>query len=327
MRKSAFKQRLLLELEENKIDYGWATDSVLDLCTFNPDIIPFVTKAPAHTQHYVVLALLGFMERTNGKAGMRDISRRIATENRRALLSEVWGRDFGSTRILPKLCPGIFPKAYYLLFVACLAEPERRACFRDVGPIYHLLIERIAIASPKHLARYKPIILANFGGLTLDFFCEGLSRLRPDLHADDILARMNALKSASGMIRLMEALTKDMSAPPPIWPGTKTIVPLRSAHDFRAAGLQMRNCLGSFEFWIEGLIQKRVFYLCAGKEPAIAALQRHRLFDLWFLQEVGGKENRRLSPERKTEIIDTFAAAGFLYPDHLVLGGMRLPGF
>lgn len=327
MRKSAVGERLLLELEENKIDYGWATDSVLDLCKLNPDIIPFLTKVPAHTLHYVVLVLLGQMERANGKAGMRDLAKRIASEDRRALLSEVWSRDFGSTRILPKLCPGIFPKAYYLRFMACLAEPERRACFRDVGPIYHLLIERIATASPRHLARYKPIILANFGGPTLDFFHEGLYRLRPDLNADDILTRMNALKSASGMLRLMEALTKDMSALPSIWPGTETMVPLRYAHEFKAAGLQMRNCLGSFEFWIEGLIQKRVFYLCAGKEPAIAALQRHCLFDIWFLQEIGGKENRRLSPGRKTEIIDSFTAAGFPYPDHLVLGGMRLPGF
>jgi hypothetical protein len=41
MRKTSLHTRLLLELEDNKIDYGWATKDVLRLCKLNPEITPF----------------------------------------------------------------------------------------------------------------------------------------------------------------------------------------------------------------------------------------------------------------------------------------------
>jgi hypothetical protein len=327
MRKASLHTRLLLELEDNKIDYGWATEDVLRLCKLNPEITPFLTKAPAHTQHFVVLCLLGFMQQHDSRTTLRELSKRIATEERRALLSEAWNKDFGSTRILHKLCAGVFPKAYYPLLMACLAEPARRAMFLDVGVVYHLVVERVARATPEHLQRYRPIGICNFGGVTLDFLHKGLCQLRPDLTPDDILMRMNALKSASGMSRLMEALTKQLPVPMPVWPGTDTIIPLQRAHDFKATGLLMRNCLNNIEMWIEGLQQERVFYFCDGEEPAIAAMKRHRLFDQWFLHEVSGRENKRLSAPRKAEIVEAFEKAGFLYPDVLALNGLRIPGF
>jgi hypothetical protein len=88
----------------------------------------------------------------------------------------------------------------------------------------------------------------------------------------------------------------------------------------------MRNCLNSLSIWIEALIGQRAFYLCDGKEPAIAALQHHRLFDLWFLQDIAGRENAPLSPKRADAITSAFAAAGFHHPDTITLEAAQIVG-
>ncbi len=130
------------------------------------------------------------------------------------------------------------------------------------------------------------------------------------------------------MKRLIEGLAKELPAPAPIWPGTESIIPLQRAPDFRAAGLLMRNCLNDLEIWVEALQRDRVFYLCDGDEPVIAALKRHRLFDVWFSARVSrAGEQALVVAERKAQIVDAFQTAGFPCPDLLAVSGLRMPGF
>jgi hypothetical protein len=54
------------------------------------------------------------------------------------------------------------------------------------------------------------------------------------------------------------------------WPGTETIVPLKTVAEISAIGREFRNCLAGEDSWLSAVLGERCFYRVGGRDgPAI----------------------------------------------------------
>lgn len=290
-------------------DYGWAALFVEELCAIAPDLTGLVVKAPAHTRHYVALAIVG-AERRGGN-WKRQLAAVIAACPRRQVLADAWGQDLGSTRVLMRLGPDLFAPVTYEALATVMADPARRLALGDVRHATELAIGRIGEAPGPLVSRYRGRLIASFGPRGLAFLIDGIARIRPDLTPVAIRRSLNALKKPSRIDHLLARLARNLTLPEPPWAGTALIKPLRTVPELRATGRRLQNCLGSLAIWTEALSGQRAFYLVEGRELAVVALARHPVFGTWFVHALAKRRNGTPTEGAGAGIIAAFAKAGF----------------
>lgn len=303
--------------------YGWAAQPLERLCALEPGLAGFVIEAPAHTRHYVAMAIAGM--RSDRFVTEVWLASALASGSRREVLRRVWNCDPGSTRALMRLGPEVLGEVAYAALANVLGSEARRRAYGDLKAPSERALLRIAEASDEVVSAYRGRLIATFGSAGLLFLSEGIARLRPDLTAASIRRSLNALEKPSRIEHLFARLCRNLTLPEPPWPGSSTIMPLRSVLELRTAGLRLENCLGTLAIWSEALSGQRAFYLVEDRELAVVALARHEVFGTWFVHSLAKRRNSDPTGEMKTRIIGAFAEAGFPYFDGAPIG-TRLDG-
>ncbi|MCA0320683.1 MAG: hypothetical protein LCH88_21740 [Proteobacteria bacterium] len=298
--------------------YGWGAGPLDQLCAMEPGLHRFVAEAPAHTRHYIAMALAGMAK--HGHVTEAWLAGSLASSSRREVLQAIWGHDPGSTRALMRLGPDLLEPSTYEALGTVLGDEQRRRAYGDLRVPTERAIVRIADASADVVAAYRGRLIGTFGAAGILFLSEGIARLRPDLSAASIRRSLNALEKPSRIEHLFGRLIRNVQLPEPPWAGTSRIRALTTVPDLRAAGLRLENCLNTLPIWTEALTGKRAFYLVEECEFVIVALARHEVFGTWFVHSLAKRRNGQPSGQVKARIIATFAAAGFPYFDGAPIG-------
>lgn len=293
--------------------YGWAAGALDRLCALEAGLAGFVVEAPAHTRHYIAMALAGMAR--HGRATEDWLAGALASNSRRQVLQAVSGSDPGSTRALMRLGPDLFEPATYEALAKVLGSDLRRRAYGDLKVPTERAILRVAEAPDAVVASYRGRLIGTFGAAGILFVQDGIARLRPDLTQASIRRSLNALENPSRIDHLFARLIRNLALPEPPWRGTETIRPLRSIPELRASGIRLENCLGTRPIWTEALSGQRAFYLIEDRELAVVALARHEVFGTWFLHSLAKRRNGAPSADVKARIVAAFAAAGFPYLD------------
>lgn len=299
-------------------DYGWAALFVDELCRRAPSLADFVLQAPAHTRHYIALAIVGAHRENEDWQGR--LAAALASWPRRAVLADAWGEDLGSTRALMRLGDEVFLPGTYRSLATVLSSPLRRKAHGDVMRPSERAINRIAEAPENVIAVYRGRLIASFGASGIAFLVDGIRRMRADLSDPEIDRTLNAMERPSRIERLMERLARDLVLPTPPWQGTATIKPLTTVKALRAAGLRLENCLNTFSMWNEALTGRRAFYLAEETELVAVSLARHDVFGTWFVHSIAKRRNGKPRADVKARILAAFAEAGFPYLDDTPIG-------
>lgn len=307
-----------IQLAELIEAYGWAAIFIDELCRRNTSLADFVLKAPAHTRHYIALAIVG-SDRDN-EDWPEKLAAVLASRQRRTVLTEAFGQDLGSLRALTRLGDEVFAPGTYQALATVLASPSRRKAHGDVVRLNERAINRIAEAPENVIAAYRGRLVASFGASGIAFLVNGIRRIRPDLTGPDVDSRLNALERPWRIERLMERLTRDLTVPAPPWEGTATIKPLTTVKAMRAAGLRLENCLNTFSMWNQALTGQRAFYIAEDTELVAVSLARHDLFGTWFVHSLAKRRNGKPRADVKTRIVAAFAEAGFPFLDDTPIG-------
>jgi hypothetical protein len=298
--------------------YGWAAGPLDRLCVMEPGLNRFVAEAPAHTRHYIAMALAGMAK--HGRVTEAWLAGSLASSSRREVLKAIWGDDPGSTHALMRLDPDLLEPSTYAALALVLSDEQRRRAYGDLRVPTARAIVRVAEAAADMVTSYRGRLIGTFGADGIQFLQNGIVRLRPDLSTASIRRSLNSLDNPSRIEHLFGRLIRNMQLPEPPWPGTAKIRALATVPDLRAAGLRLENCLNTLPIWTEALTGKRAFYFVEERELVIVALARHEVFGTWFVHSLAKRRNGQPSREVKARIIATFAAAGFPYFDGAPIG-------
>lgn len=257
---------------------------------------------------------------THGRVTEALLAGSLASHSRRELLKAIWGTDLGSTRALMRLGPDLFEPSAYEALAKVLSDDDRRRAYGDLRSITERAIRRVAEAPFDVVTAFAGRLIGTFGAPGLLFLQDGIGRLRPDLTVASIRRSLNALENPTRIEHLFGRFVRNMALPAPPWAGARSIRPLTTVPELRAAGLRLENCLNTLPIWTEALTGQRAFYLFEERELVVVALARHTAFGTWFVHSLAKRRNGSPSPDVLTRIIAAFAAAGFPYFDGAPIG-------
>lgn len=296
--------------------FGDFADAVAHLAKANPDLREFLQSPLPETRHYVALALTGLnvtspTSQSKGDAAVEAFARALPSLPRRTVLTQVWQKDLGSTRILKRLGATVLPHESYRQLAIIMSDTTRREALLLAKPVTAATLARLATVKVDALSYFSPSLIGAFGEVGTRFLLDGLKRTRPDLAEADLLRQLNAVERPFRLNSLMKRLTRDMPLPRHPWLGNVDVRPLTTVPDLKAAGRRLQNCMTDVEIWIEALGGSRAFYLVEGEELCAAALAKHPLFGTWYLQAIRRRRNANPSCGRLAWIASMFEEAGF----------------
>lgn len=291
--------------------YGWAQSTVRQLCELDPINIAFCLEPDNATRHYVGLAVRG---RQRAAASSEWLAQHLARAKRRDLLSSLWGRDLGSTRLLSRCAGRTWSRGHYDDLAVALADPQRRAAIARADRVYSRDAPVFARAPLDLLDAHAIDLFGRNGVATVTYVADALARRSPG-HVKTFTwaAQRTAMPSA----RLLEPVCRtliDEPLPCPPWQGAPGVRPLRTLRQITAAGIELKNCLADLEIAVWALAGNVAYYVTDKPYArACACLRFDRVLGSWRLSELKGPRNKTLAPSSARQIRDTFRQAGFPY--------------
>ena len=115
--------------------------------------------------------------------------------------------------------------------------------------------------------------IGKIGAELFDYVMAVIRRHRLDLDDMGLAAALRDLKRAEDLADWLRNVLGNADLPPPPWPGTETIVPLRTVGEISAIGLEFRNCLAGEDWWLSAVLGQRCFFRVSGRDgPAIVSV-------------------------------------------------------
>jgi hypothetical protein len=245
---------------------------------------------------------------------MEQLAGEIFTCRRSAVLERIWGQQFGNLGVLRRLPGRILLRRHYDQLVAVLADPKKRELLFQRARMAATDLEIIARYDDSDAAAAVLRKAALIRPELLDYAITAVRRLRPDLTQTGLTAALCDLAQARSLSHWLRALLEHAQIPPPPWEGTASIIPLRSAAEIRAAGVEFRNCLRDDEPWLAALLGSRAYYVFRSRKgPAVAAAVFDSLIGSWRLESLQGPANAPVPSATARQIRKAFAAAGIGY--------------
>lgn len=293
------------------LSYRWAELTVAALIRLEPQHADFFTEAPPATRHYICLCLAALHARPHHALPLSELAKRIATEPRRPMLTQLWGDDLGGLRLFGRLPKSVISEAAYTHLARMLQNPALRSVLHSFPELTANRIENLAHATEVHCRRYAPHSVAMLGVIQLDALVASFRAFRPDLSEAAILIQMRNLRKHDDVERLFAKLVRDLALPEPLWPGSDTIRPIRSITALRQAGRTFQNCLTLPSQWLPALRGDITYYLCAGSIPHIGSVRRHETLPIWHIDEINGVKNAKTPIVAVRAIEASLIAAGY----------------
>jgi hypothetical protein len=294
--------------------YRWACPMVERMIRHRPAIATDLLQADAATKHFVALAIRGWELHQGGcERALRRLSEDLFSRPRPAVLAEIWGVGLGKLGFLKRLPGRVLSRPYYDHLVAAWSDPARRKLLSQCARISPGEIETIALVDqPLHVASARAI--KKIGAELFDYVLGVVRRHRPDLDDIGLAAALRELKRAEDLADWLRNVLRHADLPPPPWPGTETIVPLRAVGEIKATGNEFRNCLAGEDCWLSAVLGQRCFYRVSGRDgPAIVSVAFDPLLGAWRVESYRGPANAVLKPSTERRTLKAFAAAGIPY--------------
>jgi hypothetical protein len=294
--------------------YRWACPTVERMIRNRPAIAVDLLQADAATKHFVALAIRGWELHQGGcERALRQLSADIFSRPRPAVLAKIWGVGLGKLGFLKRLPGRVLSRCHYDHLVAAWSDPVRRKLLSQCPRISPREIEAIAlVGQPLQAASARAI--GKIGAELFDYVMAVVRRHRPDLDDMGLAAALRELKRGEDLADWLRGVLRHADLPPPPWPGTETIVPLRAVGEIGATGLEFRNCLAGEDWWLSAVLRQRCFYRVSGPDgPAIVSVAFDPLLGAWRIESYRGPANEPLKPAAERRLLEAFAAEGIRY--------------
>jgi len=294
--------------------YRWAAPVIERMIRNRPTIAVDLLQADATTKHFVALAIRGWeLHQGRCERGLRRLSDDLFSRPRPAILAEIWGVGLGKLGFLKRLPGRVLSRCHYDHLVAAWCDSTRRRLLSQHSRLSLREIEAIALVDqPLQAASARAI--GKIGAVLFDYILAVMRRHRSDLDDIGLAAVLRELKRAEDLADWLRGVLRLADLPPPPWPGTETIVPLRTVAAIRATGLEFRNCLAGEDWWLSAVLDQRCFYrVCGGDGPAIVSVALDPLLGAWRIESYRGPANAVLKPSIERRTLKAFAVAGIPY--------------
>jgi hypothetical protein len=294
--------------------YRWACPMVERMIRNRPAIALDLFLADATTKHFVALAIRGWeLRQDRCERGLWQLSDDLFSHPRPAVLAEIWGVGLGKLGFLKRLPGRVLSRRHYDHLVAAWSDPVRRKLLSQHSRLSLRDIETIALFDqPLHVASARTI--GKIGAELFDYVMAVLRWHRPDLDDIGMAAALRELKRGEDLADWLRNVLRHADLPPPPWPGTETIIPLRTVAEIRATGLEFRNCLAGEDWWLSAVLDQRCFYRVCGRDgPAIVSVAFDPLLGAWRIESYRGPANAVLKPSIERRTLKVFASAGIPY--------------
>jgi hypothetical protein len=294
--------------------YRWACPMVERMVRHRPAIAADLLQADAATKHFVALAIRGWELHQDGReSALQQLSEDLFSRPRPAVLATIWGVGLGKLGFLKRLPSRVLPRHYYDHLVAGWSDPARRRLLSQLSRLSLGEIETIALVD-QPLSATSARVIAKIGAELFEYVLAVVRRHRPDLDDIGLAAVLRELKRAEDLADWLRNVLRHADLPPPPWPGTETIIPLRTVAAIDATGLEFRNCLASEDWWLSAVLGQRYFYRVGGRDgPAIVSVAFDPLLGAWRIESYRGPANAVLKPSIERRTLKVFAAAGIPY--------------
>ncbi len=294
--------------------YRWACPMVERMMRHRPAIAADLLQADAATKHFVALAIRGWeLRQGRCERALQQLSEDLFSRPRPAVLAEVWGVRLGKLGFLRRLPRRVLSRHHYEHLVTAWCDPHRRQLLSQCARISRGEIEAIAsVDQPLNNASVR--FAAKIGAELSDYVLAVVRRHRPDFDNISLAAALRELKRAEKLAGWLHTVLGHAGLPPPPWPGTEMIVPLRTVAEIRATGREFRNCLAGEDWWLSAVLGQRCFYRIGGSiDPAIVSVAFDPLLGAWRIESYRGPANRALKRGVERRLLAAFAAAGIRY--------------
>jgi hypothetical protein len=153
--------------------------------------------------------------------------------------------------------------------------------------------------------------------MALDVIVAWVCRHCPAASPADVRQSLRSTKS--DIDDWLEEWLMTAQLPPPPFPGTNLLVPLRTGADIKHAAQEFRNCLNSL---LQDAVTGRIaFYVWQGKEPAVVSLKPLGRVG-WMVDDIKGPKNARISTLTRRQISAEVSAWG-CFPDDKMEDALR----
>jgi hypothetical protein len=271
-------------------------------------------QADAATKHFVALAIRGWELRQDGcERALRQLSVDLFSRPRPAVLADIWGVGLGKLGFLKRLPGRVLPRAYYDHLVAAWSDRRGRRLLSQLSRLSLGEIEAAALVD-QPLPAASARAIGKIGAELFDYVLGVVRRHRPDLDDMGLAAALRELKRGEDLAVWLRNVLGHADLPTPPWPGTETIVPLRTVAEIRAIGLEFRNCLAGEDWWLSAVLGQRCFFRVGGRDgPALVSVAFDPLLDAWRIESYRGPANTQLKPAPERRLLEAFAAEGIRY--------------
>jgi hypothetical protein len=257
--------------------YRWACPMVERMIRNRPVIAVDLLQADAATKHFVALAIRGWeLHQGRRESALQQLSENIFSRPRPTVLAAIWGVGLGKLGFLKRLPGRVLPRSYYDHLVAAWSDPARRRLLSQCARISPGEIEAAALVD-QPLPAASARAIGKIGAELFDYVMAVIRRHRLDLDNMGLAAALRDLKRAEDLADWLRNVLGNADLPPPPWPGTETIVPLRTVAEISAIGLEFRNCLAGEDWWLSAVLGQRGFYRSAGamvRQSSLSPLTR-----------------------------------------------------
>ena len=294
--------------------YRWACPMVERMIRHRPAIATDLLQADAATKHFVALAIRGWeLRQGRCEQALRRLSEDLFSRPRPAVLADIWGVGLGKLGFLRRLPGRVLPRHCYDHLVAACSDPARRKLLSQCARISPGEIETIALFD-QPLPAASARAIGKIGAELFDYVLAVIRRHRPDLDDAGLAAALRELKRGEELADWLRGVLRHADLPPPPWPGTETIIPLRTVAAIDATGLEFRNCLRGEDWWLSAVLGQRCFYRVGGRDgPAIISVAFDPLLGAWRIESYRGPANAVLKPCVERRTLRVCAAAGIRY--------------
>jgi hypothetical protein len=293
------------------VDYGWAQASVRVLCELRAKNIALCLSAEPVDRMYVVLAIRGWEHRKHDVSFER-LAHDIARIPRRTLLSELWGKDLGSLKLLARCSAREWSRTVIDQLADALATQNSRAFLARQPKISAKTVKLLLQAKQRPCSPARLEAYGHLGSTFVDYLLLGLKHRRPDLADDLAIAAIKGVRERYQLVERVHALLLDVSLPEPPWPGRSWISPLQTLRAVKQTGQLFANCLIDPDYGLRALAGGIALYVASVEQASYCiCIKRDRVLESWRVDEIKGVGNRKPGPRHRRIITAELLTAGF----------------
>jgi len=287
----------------------WLSDWMRELYRVYPPFFTHLLEQPAPYLHYLGLVRSLLDGARSSVALDAAFARRLCDSRKRELLAELVGhRTRGLTKALRRLRSRGWEMDDYRRLVALLDDALAGTTLRHAKRITPSLLKTLANLPPAMRgAPYLQRVHSYTASADLRQAIKETLAAVPE-HAQALAQReFGAVATEKQFDKWTSRWLFRAKLPEPPWPGTSTIVPIRSGHELDWASKRFRNCLRDY---LTDIAAGQYCCYVSTAPPAVILIAR-LAFSRWKIGGILGPGNAWLPKAQRGDLVAVLLKAGF----------------